>query len=260
VTISAGAVLEPDDDASPDVEDADTGISLATDPSARTGISHVFVPHVIGGISLTVAPDVVNDGLPTDLPAFGGEGSSNAEPSLDSAEHAASAQQDDDLAHDIDDPLLSVIALTTTEAPPATPRAPWSQRLRSALTFAGPGLTGLGGVVLGCLVVGLGAAGDLALGHGLGAGFSATFLLGCVLVACALRTRALAVAIVLPPLLFAGGFALETKTSGQTAGTREMALDVATSLALHAPILFIGTATALAVVIIRVTVHLFHRR
>ena len=89
--------------------------------------------------------------------------------------------------------------------------------------------------------------------------FTATFLLGCVLVAGALRTRALAVAIVLPPLLFAGGYALETQSSGQTSGRREMALDVATSLALHAPALFLGTALAFAVVLVRVVVHLIRR-
>jgi hypothetical protein len=113
--------------------------------------------------------------------------------------------------------------------------------------------------VLGVLVVGLGAAGDLAFGGGLGVGFTVSFLLGCLLVAAMLRTRALAVAVVLPPLLFSGGYALETKTSGQTSGRREMALDVATSLALHAPVLFLGTALAVAVVLVRVVVHLLRR-
>ena len=67
------------------------------------------------------------------------------------------------------------------------------------------------------------------------------------------------VAMVLPPLLFAGGYALETRSGGQTTGRREMALDVATSLALHAPVLFVGTALAVAVVVVRVLVHLIRR-
>jgi hypothetical protein len=134
-----------------------------------------------------------------------------------------------------------------------------ADRLRAALPFTGPGLTGLGGVVLGCLVVALGAASDLALGAGLGLGFAATFLLGCLLVAAALRTRALGVAVVLPPLLFAGGYALETWNSGLTTGRREMALDVATSLALHAPLLFAGSAIAVVVVLGRLVVHLVRR-
>jgi hypothetical protein len=136
---------------------------------------------------------------------------------------------------------------------------PFADRLRGAVPITGPGLTGLGGIVLGCLIVGLGAAGDLALGGGLGVGFATTFVLSCVLVAATLRVRALGVATVAPPLLFAGGYALETRTSGHTSGLREMSLDIATSLALHAPLLFIGTALAVAVVIVRLGVHLIRR-
>jgi len=258
VTIATGAAFAPDDE-SPDADDGDTGILLETGTPAGRGISHVFVPHVIGGISLTVAPDVVSDGLPSDSPDAEANGSLGSAVNLGSVEESDPAQPNDHGAHDIDDPLLSVIALTTTETPPAPTRVPFADRVRAGLPFTGPGLTGLGGVVLGALVVGLGATGDLALGHGLGVGFSSTFLLACVLVAGALRTRALAIAGVLPPLLFAGGYALETTTSGHTAGTREMGLDVATSLALHAPVLFIGTAVAVAVVLVRVAVHLVRR-
>ena len=218
----------------------------------------MFVPHVIGGISLTVAPDVVSEGLPTDPPDVGGQFGSPLGRTW-ARSTGPRLHPDDHRRPEVDSPLLSVISLSTTETPPAPARVPLADRVRAALPFTGPGLTGLGGVVLGCLVVGLGAAGDLALGHGLGVGFTATFLLGCVLVASALRTRALAVAVVLPPLLFAGGYALETKSSGQTTGRREMALDVATSLALHAPVLFIGTALAVAVVLVRVVVHLVRR-
>lgn len=255
MTITTGAALAPDDDA----EGADAGSPLETGMSAHTGISHVFVPHVIGGISLTVAPDVVSECLPTDSADAGGHGSLGTAGNLGPAQESLPAQPNDHVAPENDNPLLSVIALTTTEAPPAPPRVPLTERLRAALPFAGPGLTGPGGVILGCLIVSLGVAGDLALGHGLGVGFAATFLLGCALVAAALRTRALAVAVVLPPLLFAAGYAVETKSSGQTAGRREMALDVATSLALHAPLLFIGTALAVALVLGRVLVHLIRR-
>jgi hypothetical protein len=259
VTITTGAALAPDDDAddSPDAEDGDAGFSRETGTSGETGISHVFVPHVIAGISLTVAPDVVSEGLPTDPSDVGGDESLGTARNGGPAEEPA--QPNGDAAPEIDGPLLSVIALSTTESPPAPARVPLADRVRAGLPFTGPGLTGLGGVVLGCLVVGLGAAGDLALGHGLGVGFSTTFLLGCVLVACTLRTRALAIAIVTPPLLFASGYAWETRASGQTAGRREMALDVATSLALHAPVLFVGTAVAVAVVSVRVAVHLVRR-
>jgi hypothetical protein len=260
VTVTTGAALAPDDEPV-GAEDEDIAILVEAGTPAETGGSFVFVPHVIGGISLTVAPDVVVEGLPdaapvdnVDAPVADAHG---ARPAVDTADSSVPARPTGNIGLETEKPLLT--ALPNEEAPAALPPVSRSDRVRAELPFTGPGLTGLGGVLLGCLVVGLGAAGDLALGGGLDVGFSATFLLGCVLVATALRTRALAVAVVLPPLLFAGGYALETKTSGQTSGRREMALDVATSLALHAPLLFVGTALAVAVVLVRVVVHLIRR-
>jgi hypothetical protein len=132
-------------------------------------------------------------------------------------------------------------------------------RLRAALSWTGPGLTGPGGLVLGAMVVGFGALLDLTLGDELGLGFTATFLLGSVLVALAVRPRALPAAVVLPPLLFAVTALLETKHSGATSGNRQAALDVATTLALSAPILFTGTALTLAVVLGRLVLHTVRR-
>lgn len=255
MTITTGA-LAPDDDASPDAEDS---IAPETATSHETGIALVVTSEVVSGISLAIAPGVASDtslAVPPDL----GRGVALAvSPDLGSPKETTPEQPKDNNPQEVDSPLLSVISLSTAETPPAPARLPLADRLRAAVPFTGPGLTGLGGVILGCLVVGLGAEGDLAFGHGLGTGFTATFLLGCVLVACALRTRALAVAVVLPPLLFAGGYAFQTKSGGQTTGRREMALDVATSLALHAPVLFIGTALTVAVVLVRVAVHLVRR-
>lgn len=134
-----------------------------------------------------------------------------------------------------------------------------SQRLRDALPVTGPGLTGAGGAVLGTVIAGLGALLDLFVGGALRLGFTVTFLVACVLVALAVRVRALATAVVLPPLLFAGAALLETKHSGVTSGNRQAALDVATSLALSAPALFAGTALALVVVLCRLVVHAVRR-
>jgi hypothetical protein len=259
VTITTGAALAPDDGASSDAESRPAGPLLETDTSTENGIALAIAPDVVPGRSLTAAPDVVSHLAQAVTPDVGSQVSLVVAPDLSTVEQPGPSPANEHLTPELDSPLLSVIALSTAETPPAPPRVPLPDRLRAGLPFTGPGLTGPGGVVLGCLVVGLGAAGDLALGHGLGMGFTATFLLGCVLVAAALRTRALAVAMVLPPLLYAGGCALETKTSGQTAGRREMALDVATSLALHAPALFIGTALAVAIVLGRVIVHLIRR-
>jgi hypothetical protein len=260
VTITTGAALAPDDEP-PGTEAA--GISVEADTSRETGASFVFVPHVIGGISLTVAPDVINEGLPAEATVDDAVHPTvhpaDSRPVLSTVDRPPAEPPNDHPGRAVGNSVRPVTGQTTTEEPPTSPPLTRADRVRAGLPFTGPGLTGLGGVVLGCLVVGLGAAGDLALGGGLGVGFTATFLLGCLLVAAMLRTRALAVAVVLPPLLFSGGYALETKTSGQTSGRREMALDVATSLAMHAPMLFLGTALAVAVVLVRVVVHLFRR-
>lgn len=145
---------------------------------------------------------------------------------------------------------------TVDESEPA--RSP-AERLRAIVPTAWHGLTGLGGVLLGGLVVGIGAAVDLAFGDALGLGFTATFLLGCALVPLALRTRALATAVVLPPLLFAGAQVLQSRADGRASGRHEMALDVATSLAISAPVLFAGTGLALAIVLGRLVIVLVRR-
>jgi hypothetical protein len=235
VTITTGTALAPDDDAYPDPEEGDT--SQETDTVQEPGIDLVVVSEVASGISLTIAPDVVSHAPLAATPSPGDATPSATAP--DAVGDGALAGSADVDAAEADSPLLAVIGLSTAETPPALPPRSIAERLRAALPFAGPGLTGLGGVVFGCLIVGLGAAVDLALGRGLGVIFTATFLLGSVLVAC--------------------GYALETMTSGQTVGRREMLLDVATSLALHAPALFIGTAVAIAIVLVRLAVHLVRR-
>jgi uncharacterized protein DUF6542 len=137
---------------------------------------------------------------------------------------------------------------------------PRLERLREALPgLPGPGLTVAGGTVLGAALVGFGAGLDLALGEGLGLGFRVTFVVTCVVVAFALRVTALPAAVVLPPLLYAGAAVLQTLTAGQTTGRRAAALDVATTLALSAPPLFLGTILAAAIAVSRGLAHLVRR-
>jgi len=137
---------------------------------------------------------------------------------------------------------------------------PRLERLRDALpSLPGPGLTVAGGTVLGAGLVGLGAALDIALGDGLGLGFRVTFVVTCVVIAFAVRVRALGAAVVLPPLLYAAAATLQTVTAGQTTGRRAAALDVATTLALTAPLLFLGTAVAAAIALSRGLAHLVRR-
>ena len=155
---------------------------------------------------------------------------------------------------------ISLVADTGSPDLVDTGPVPRLERLREALpALPGPGLTVAGGAVLGAAMVGFGAVLDIALGEGLGLGFRVTFVVTCVVVAFALRVRALAAAVVLPPLLYAGAAVLQTVTAGQTTGRRAAALDVATTLALSAPPLFLGTILAAAIVVARGLAHLIRR-
>ena len=204
------------------------------------------------GISVVAAP------APTDVPALA---VAAPEPTaLPAPRPAATAHEFPEVEPSVLSPAIADPAAdSTTTDDTTTTDAPLSARLRAALPVTGPGLTGLGGVLLGILVVGLGALLDVALGGSLGLGFRVTFVLGCVLVAMAVRIRALATAAVLPPLLFAGSAFFETKQAGLTHGYREAALDTATTLALSAPLLFLGTAVALAIAVVRLVVHAVRR-
>ncbi|MGZ4589673.1 MAG: DUF6542 domain-containing protein [Actinomycetes bacterium] len=203
------------------------------------------------GISVVAAP------APTDVPALA---VAAPEPTALPAPRPDTAHESPEVEPSLLSPAIADPAVgSTTTDDTTTTDAPLSARLRAALPVTGPGLTGLGGVLLGTLVVGLGALLDAALGGSLGLGFRVTFVLGCVLVAMAVRIRALATAAVLPPLLFAGSAYFETRRAGLTHGYREAALDAATTLALSAPVLYLGTAVALAIVLVRLVVHAVRR-
>ncbi|MGZ4609240.1 MAG: DUF6542 domain-containing protein [Actinomycetes bacterium] len=202
------------------------------------------------GISVVAAP------APTDVPALA---VAAPEPTALPAPRPDTAHESPEVEPSLLCPAIADPADSTTTDDTTTTDAPLSARLRGALPVTGPGLTGLGGVLLGTLVVGLGALLDATLGGSLGLGFRVTFVLGCVLVAMAVRIRALATAAVLPPLLFAGSAYFETRRAGLTHGYREAALDAATTLALSAPVLFLGTAVALAIVLVRLVVHAVRR-
>jgi hypothetical protein len=146
---------------------------------------------------------------------------------------------------------------------PVDSATPLGDRLRAQLRggspIAGPGLTSLGGVLLGTLVVGAGTLLDLALGPQLGLGFAVTFVVASLLVVVVVRPAALGAAVVLPPLLYAGARVMESRHSGQVHGRRELALDVATSLALHAPTLLVTTAVVAGIALLRLLVHAVRR-
>jgi len=120
-------------------------------------------------------------------------------------------------------------------------------------------LTAPGGIALAVLVVAPGVLLDLAFGGTFGAASSVTFVAACVAAPLAVRRRALATAAVLPPLLFVAAVAILAGLSGNNDGNRELVLDIGTTLAISAPVLFGGTVAALAVVLGRLLVPLLRR-
>ena len=116
---------------------------------------------------------------------------------------------------------------------------------------AGSGLTTPGAVLVGSVLMVVGAIADLAFGDSLGVGFAAMFVIASGVMALTLRVRSLASAVIASPLMFAIATMLVGKLSGQVHGSRALALDTATSLALSAPVLFGGTAVAAAIAVVR---------
>jgi hypothetical protein len=153
-------------------------------------------------------------------------------------------------------PAAAPAGAPAAAAEPAGPMSGLPARLRALPT---QGLTGPGATVLAVLVVIPGVLLDLARDGSFGLASSVLFVLAALAAALTVRVRALATAAVLPPLLFAGAVTALAYLSGNNEGTRELVLDVGTTLAVSAPLLFGGTAAALAVVLGRVVVHLTRR-
>ena len=119
---------------------------------------------------------------------------------------------------------------------------------------AGSGLTTPGAVLVGSVLMAIGAMADLTFGGSLGVGFAAMFVIASAVMALTLRVRSLASAFIAPPLMFAFATIVVGKLSGEVHGSRALALDTATSLALSAPVLFGGTALAAAIAVVRLLV------
>lgn len=150
-------------------------------------------------------------------------------------------------------------AATAAPAAATEPAGPMTGLLASLRALSTTGLTGPGATVLAVLVITPGVLLDLARDGSFGLASSVLFVLAAVAAALSVRVRALATAAVLPPLLFAGAVSALARLSGNNEGTRELVLDVGTTLAVSAPLLFGGTAAALAVVLGRVVIHLSRR-
>lgn len=114
------------------------------------------------------------------------------------------------------------------------------------------GATGPAVVAMSAALVALGAGLDLRRDATLGLGTGLAVMLAALAAPAVVRFRSLATAAVLPPLLVAGAAVVIGRLGGQDRGTRELVLDVGTTLALSAPLVFAATAAAVLVVLVRV--------
>lgn len=114
------------------------------------------------------------------------------------------------------------------------------------------GVTGPATVAIEVLLLALGVAVDLPGQPTLGAGVAVALVAASAAGAAVIRYRSLLTAIILPPLLLLGAAATLARLGGQDRGSRELVLDVGTTLALSAPLAFGATALAIAIGVVRV--------
>ena len=118
-----------------------------------------------------------------------------------------------------------------------------------------PSLSGRGAVLL---ALGLGLAGavsDVLTGPGLRTVFAVCFVVGCAVATALVRRRDLAVAVVMPPLVYAVialvAGALQGSASAGSFLVRQ-ALDLFTTLVLEAPALLLASGASALVALVRV--------
>lgn len=122
------------------------------------------------------------------------------------------------------------------------------------------GVTGPAVVALAAVLLAAGVALDLRRDATLGLGTGVALVLVALAGPAVVRYRSLATAAVLPPLMFVVAAAAIAKLGGHDRGSREAVLDVGTTLALSAPLLFGVTALAVLVVVARVVGRVVARR
>ena len=147
----------------------------------------------------------------------------------------------------------ATMAETVVTAPPPPTPGLWSRARTDGVT--GPAVVALSLVLVAC-----GVALDLRRDATLGLGTGVAFVLAALAGPAFVRFRSLVTALVLQPLLFCGAAAALARLGGQNRGSREVLLDVGTTLALSAPLLFAGMSAALVVALARVGRHLAARR
>ena len=140
----------------------------------------------------------------------------------------------------------------------AVPRT--SPYITAAAPAAGRRLSAPGALLLGSAIILAGVTVDRLSSGRPSLGLNIAFVLACAAMALAVRVHRVAAAVVAAPLLFASGVLALSQLSGEARGLRQLGLDVATHLALSAPILFGGTALTVVIALTRFIAHVFHRK
>jgi hypothetical protein len=257
---------------------AATGELPAADPATPTAPAPAPAPATADDSPLVTAPTPREgwfvslvpppDSLPLEVDL---RGTSDPSPRAPVAETAAPPASSDPAVRPPDPAVRPSAPLPPELSPrPGGPAARPAERPAPAarpVATARPGVRSLwqGGLptpaVLGvaALVLLPGVVLDLARDGTFGLPSTVFFVLAAAGVPLLLRTRSLAVGAVLPPLLFAGAATAIAWRSGLNQGTRQIGLDVGTTMAVNAPLLFAGTALAVAVVAGRLVVRLVRR-
>ena len=147
-------------------------------------------------------------------------------------------------------------ALPTPETPSANPPAAPPGLLARVRTY---GLTGPAAVAVAAAMTAVGVAFDWVGDPSLGTGTGVAVMLAALVATGVVRLGSLATAAVLSPLLVTAAALTLAVLGGQNEGSRELVLDVGTTLALSAPLIFGATAAGLVVVAVRVGWHVSRR-
>jgi len=160
-------------------------------------------------------------------------------------------------------PVAAVsVTPSLTAAVPAAEATPAAQVawLRLVRRIGTTDLSGPGVVALGVLLASVGVSVDLVGQPALGMGTGIAVVLFAIVGPAVVRYGSLLTAAVLPPLFVAAAAGALARLGGQNSSSREVALDVGTTLALSAPLVFGATAVGLLVSLVRVGRTVVQRR
>lgn len=144
-------------------------------------------------------------------------------------------------------------ARSTPEDPPSEPSEPTAPEQPRSRPSGESGLSATGGTLLNLVVTLVGGMVDAVVTNSFGWIFGLSFFASAAFVALRIRYADLLAAVIVPPITFAVVIIVAGQFLPSSGGSwlRRQALDLASTLALGAPVLLSTTATAGAVIAFR---------